>query len=433
MKIIDTNLNFEIEKFKKPLGFKGKFLTGSWQVVSYLESEDNFSIGLGTQSVLWSDSNVFSENSESGGNALMFVVTQYALRLLKGREIKNPVEMLEEIFQDVHNYAKKITGRNDLKETFTLNSLVSVDNALWILYAKENNKLNFFEMIPEEYKEYFKYRHKKISCIPLISYVVSIEEIERMVNEGFFVLKIKIGSDPDNDGDREKMLKWDMERIKIIHEKFKNYECQYTKNGKLPYYFDANGRYDKKERLLKLIDFIDKIGALEQVIIIEEPFPEEIEIDISDIPLRIVADESAHTDKNVIERNQMGYKGVALKPIAKTLSMTLKILKEAENRNMDYFCADLTVTPIVCEWNKIFSSGIKTFSELKIQIVESNGFQYYKNWEKILKYHPYYGENWIIPLNGTFNLNDKFYRVSGGIFETSEHYKKLVVQKKEWK
>lgn len=427
MRIIETNLNFEIENFKKPLGFKGKFVNGTWQVITYLRSENNFSIGIGTQSVLWSDSDVFAENSESGGNALMFATTQYALKLLKNERIENPLKTLENIFEEVHNYAKRITGKKNLRETFTLNSLVSVDNALWILYAKENKINNFFDMIPEDYKEIFNFRHKKIACIPLISYAVSIEEIEEMVKNGFFVLKIKIGSDPENDGDREKMLKWDMERIKKIHEKFKNYETPYTKNGKLPYYFDANGRYDTKERLLKLIDFIEKIGALEQVIIIEEPFPEELEVDISDIPVRIVADESAHTDKNVVERSQMGYKGIALKPIAKTLSMTLKILKEAEKRRMDYFCADLTVIPVLCEWNKIFASGIKTFPELKIQIVESNGFQYYKNWENLVEYHPFYGKKWVLPENGIFNLDEEFYKVSGGIFEVPLHYKNLVM------
>ncbi|MCM8771664.1 MAG: L-alanine-DL-glutamate epimerase [Candidatus Omnitrophica bacterium] len=429
MKIQNTDLSFEIEEFKKPLGFKGKFLTGAWQSIVYLESENNYSIGLGTQSVLWADSNVFSENSEEGGNALMFSTTQYALKILKDIEIENPVEIFDYIFKEVHKYAKKITGRNDLRETFTLNSLVPVDNALWILYAKEKKINNFFDMIPEKYKYPFKYRHQKIACVPLISYAISLEEIEKMINEGFFVLKIKIGSDPANDGDREKMLNWDKERIRTIHEKFKNYTISFTKNGKIPYYFDANGRYDSKDRLMRLIDFLDKIKALEQVIVIEEPFPENMEIDISDIPVRIVADESAHTDKDVIKRSQMGYKGVALKPIAKTLSMTLKIINEAEKRNMDYFCADLTVIPVLVEWNKIFSSGIKTLPELKIPIVESNGFQYYKNWEKLLEYHPFYGKKWVLPENGIFNLNEEFFKVSGGIFETSEHYKKIFIQK----
>ncbi len=427
MRIKKINLNFEVEPFKKPLGFKGNFLTGLWQVVSYIETENNYGIGIGTQSVLWSDADVFSKNTPAGGDALMFTTTQYALNLLKGQKIKNPVEAIENIFDEVHNYAKKITGKKNLRKTFTLNSLVSLDNALWVVYAKEKGKEDFLEMLPSIYRKNFKYKHKKVACIPLISYSVSINEIEKMLKKGYFVLKIKIGSDPEKDGDREKMLKWDMERIKSIHERFKDYSTPYTKTGKLPYYFDANGRYDSKERLQRLIDYLDKIGALSQVIVIEEPFPEDMEIDVSDFPVRIVADESAHTEKEVIKRSQMGYRGIALKPIAKTLSMTLKILNESEKRGMDYFCADLTVIPVIAEWNKNFSARIRPLPEMKIQMVESNGFQYYKNWKKLLSYHPFYGKKWVEPEKGLFHLNDDFYKKNGGIFTTPRHYQNLVI------
>ena len=54
MRIKKINLNFEIEPFKKPLGFKGNFLTGAWQVISYIETENSYGIGIGTQSVLLS-------------------------------------------------------------------------------------------------------------------------------------------------------------------------------------------------------------------------------------------------------------------------------------------------------------------------------------------------------------------------------------------
>lgn len=426
MRIKKVNLNFEVEPFKKPLGFKGNFLTGAWQVISYIESENTYGIGIGSQSVLWSDAGVFAENTSSGGDALMFATTQFALKLLKGQRVINPVKTIDEIFEEVHKYAKKITGKKDLRKTFTLNSLVSVDNALWTLYAKEKGKQDFLEMLPLKYRKNLKYRYNKLACIPLISYSVSISEIEKMLKEGYFVLKIKIGSDPEKDGDREKMLKWDMERIKSIHERFKNYTTPYTKSGKLPYYFDANGRYDSKERLQRLIDFIDKIGALSQVIIIEEPFPEDMEIDVSDLPVRIVADESAHTDEEVIKRSQLGYRGIALKPIAKTLSMTLKILNESEKRGLDYFCADLTVIPYLLEWNKNVAARIKSLPEMKIQMVESNGFQYYKNWKKLLSYSPFYGRKWVGTENGLFHLDSDFYKKSGGIFNPPAHYEKLV-------
>ena len=52
-------------------------------------------------------------------------------------EFQNPISLQEEILDEIHHYGK-ITGKPDLRKTFTLNALVPVDNALWLLYAKEN-------------------------------------------------------------------------------------------------------------------------------------------------------------------------------------------------------------------------------------------------------------------------------------------------------
>jgi L-alanine-DL-glutamate epimerase-like enolase superfamily enzyme len=426
LQIRRTNLNFVPEPFKVALGFKGGYMTGAWQTFVCLETEDNYGIGIGTQNVLWSDAAVFSSHSEAGGNALMFSITEYAAGLLKDREIKNPVTVLEEILEEVHSFAKKITGRDNLRKTFTLNALVPLDNALWVLYAKENGIKDFYQMIPEKYRGPLQYKHPLVACIPLMSYGVPIDDIGKAIDEGFFTLKIKIGCDPDKDGDPEKMLKWDMGRIKNIHERFGDLTTEYTRNGKLPYYFDANGRYDSRERLLRLIEFIDKLGALDRVIIMEEPFPEDMEVDVGEFPVRVVADESAHTQEDTLKRSQMGYRGVALKPIAKTLSMTLKILKEAEKNDMDYFCADLTVIPPLVEWNKNLACRLKPLPELKIPVVESNGRQHYRNWDRLISHHPFPEAEWASPVNGIFKLNEDFYEKSGGIFKSSEYYEKLV-------
>jgi len=174
------------------------------------------------------------------------------------------------------------------------------------------------------------------------------------------------------------------------------------------------------------VDFIDKIGALERVIIMEEPFPEDLEVDVNDIPVRIVADESAHTREDTLKRSQMGYKGVALKPIAKTLSMTLKILNEAEKNNMDYFCADLTVIPPLIEWNKNLACRLKPLPGLKIPVVESNGHQNYRDWEKLVSRHPFPCAAWTSPVKGVYRLDDDFYEKNGGILDISEYYEKTV-------
>ncbi|HNS33266.1 MAG TPA: enolase C-terminal domain-like protein [bacterium] len=426
MKIKKVNLNFEIEPLKTALGFKGGYLSSLWQTAVCLESAGNDAIGLGTQSILWSDASVFSSHSEAGGNILMSAVTEYAANLLKEMEIENPITAQEEILEEVHSYASNITGKKDLRKTFTLNALVALDNALWILFAKENNLRDFYTMIPEKYRKPLAYRHPSVACIPLVSYGVPLEDIGKSIDEGFFTLKIKIGSDPDKDGDRDKMLEWDKARIKSIHERFSGVRTKYTDNGKLPYYFDANGRYDSRERLWKLVDFIDKIGALEQVAIIEEPFPEDLKFDVRDFPVKIIADESAHTEKDTAERASLGYRGVALKPIAKTLSMTLKILNEAEKNGMEYFCADLTVIPPLLEWNKNIACRLKPYKGFRIPILESNGHQNYRNWEDLLARHPMAGSEWISPRKGIFMLGEDFYRTSGGIYETPGHYGKLV-------
>ena len=64
-----VNANFEREPLY-PYRFKGSAIAEAWQPAAYLESASgNSAIGLGTQSVLWSDATVFLNHSVSGGNA----------------------------------------------------------------------------------------------------------------------------------------------------------------------------------------------------------------------------------------------------------------------------------------------------------------------------------------------------------------------------
>ena len=427
IQIEKVNCNFEREPLLRPFGFKGGYMIEVWQTISYIESSSgNFGIGLGTQSVLWSDALVFSSHSEEEGNKLMFALTEFALKKIKGMSYTSPIELLEEILPDVHEYGKKITNNPDLRLTFVLNALVSVDNALWMLFARENNIKSFDEMIPEEYKSSLSHRHKQLASIPLMAYAIPLNEIIDAVNEGYFFLKVKIGSDPDKDGDREKMLQWDMKRIQEIHKAVGNKEVSYTKDGKIPYYFDANGRYDSKERLLRLLGHAKKIGVFDRIAIMEEPFPEEFEEDVSDLGVRIAADESAHSDRDASKRIQMGYGAIALKPIAKTLSMSLKVAKVAHEAGVPCFCADLTVIPILVDWNKNVAARLGPLPGMNIGVLETNGHQNYKRWNDLLKFHPCYGAEWTKTKNGLFSLGDDFYNKSGGIFQISQHYKNLV-------
>jgi L-alanine-DL-glutamate epimerase-like enolase superfamily enzyme len=417
IKHVDSN--FEREPLIRPFGFKGGYMTEIWQTASLLESDSGIrKVGLCSQSVLWSDARVFAKYSESGGNALMYAMTEYALSLLKDKVFTNPIKLLEEISGPVYDYGKKITNNDQLRKTFALNALVGVDNAAWLLYAKENNITTFDKMIPEDYRSALSHHHKQVASIPLMAYTIPIEEIKQAVDDGYFFMKIKIGQP----GSQQEMLEKDKQRLSAIHNAIGHVTTKHTENGKIPYYFDANGRYENKETLLKLLDHADKIKALDQIAVIEEPFPEEKDILVGDIGLRIAADESAHTDRDAIKRIQMGYNAIALKAIAKTLSMTLKIAKVAAEKNVPCFCADLTVIPILVEWNKAVASRLAPFPGLNLGLLETNGHQNYKNWENLVSYHPYPDAPWRLTTNGLFNLNEDYYQKSGGIFEDSKHY-----------
>ena len=423
IKVQGVSSNFEREPLIRPFGFKGGYMTEIWQSIAYMQSESgNHSIGLCSQSVLWSDASVFATHSESGGNSLMYAMTERAMQMVKGESFTSPVELLDALYPEIYEYGKKVTGNPVLRKTFALNALVAPDNAAWLLFARENNLSTFDDLIPEPYKPALSHRHNKVAGIPLMAYTIPIDEIKAATDQGYFFMKIKIGQP----GTQSEMLEKDKARLSAIHQAIGGVRTAYTRNGKLPYYFDANGRYESKETLLKLIDHAKKIGAFDQIAIIEEPFPEELEIDVHDIPVRLAADESAHTVEDALKRIEMGYKAMALKAIAKTLSMTMKIAQAAFEKSIPCFCADLTVNPVLVEWNKNVASRLASFPGIgNLGLVESNGHQNYKNWEIMKSYHPQVNGNWVDVKKGVYELDDEFYRSGGGIFDPMPHYEEM--------
>lgn len=427
LKIKNTNINYIQEKLKAPFGFKGGYVDNLWNVVVKAEGEADFGVGLGIQSVLWSDAEVFKANTPEAGNQFMYDISKYAAKLICGATFENPMDAIYSIFDKVYEYGKKITNNSNLRKTFALNALVPVDNALWQLYGRERGTEDFLSLIDDEYKAPLLNKADKLCNIPLVTYNMTIDDVLKLVNDGFFFLKIKIGSNPDGSGSMEKMLEWDKQRLFEIHNAVKDIKTEYTESGHIPYYFDANGRYDSKERLKEFIDYAEEIGALERIAIIEEPFPEEYKVDVSDLNVRIAADESAHSYEDAIERINLGYRAIALKPIAKTMSESIKILKEAHKRNIPCFCADLTVNLVMVEFNKNVAARIDKFPGIKIGILESNGMQNYTNWEEMQSYHPMYNKaDYIKQKNGIFTLDEDFYKISGGIFRDSEYYNSIV-------
>ena len=401
-------------------------MTELWQTAASLRSSTGeVGLGLGTQSVLWSDPQVFAEHPEHDSNALMAAVTQRALEMAHGLSFVTPPDLLAAILPEVYAYARKITGRPDLRLTFALNALVPLDNAAWMLYGRERRLTGFTNWVGPRYAGLFGEQQSQLGCIPLVSYGVSIETATRWARGGHCLLKIKVGSDPDKDGDPDKMLAWDQQRLSAIHDAVGTVETPYTVTGHPAYYLDANGRYDTRERLLRLLDYAESIGARERILMIEEPFAEDSELDVSDLGVTVAADESAHSAKHVRDRLQLGYGMIALKPIAKTLSMSLEMAAAAAGKGVPCFCADLTVNPILVEWNKVVAAHLRPLPGLNIGVFETNGDANYKNWAAMCGYHPFAGRRWTRPLAGRFELDDEFFGTMGGILTPAPHYLSL--------
>lgn len=422
IRIKNVNLGFEREALN-PYRFKGSEIREAWQVAAMLESDSGIrKVGLGGQSVLWSDSTVFANHTVSGGNSLMFAMTERALQMMKGNSFSDPNDLLDQLLPEVYAYGQKITGNKDLRKTFALNALVPVDNAAWMLYAAENNLKNFDDMIPEKYRPGLSYRNKKVGSMPSFSVGVDIKKINEAADQDYFILKLKIGSA----GTQREMLEKDIAFLTAVHKAIGHRETPYTKNGKIPYYFDANERYDEKDTLHRFLDHAKKIGAFEQIAVIEEPFGERNTSHVGDFGLTIAADESAHTVEDAAERMEQGYSAMAVKAVAKTLSMTMRITQLAHEKKVPCFCADLTVNPILVDWNKNVAARLEPFPELSIGLIETNGHQYYKTWNRMLSYHPQAKGSWVQTQKGVYVTDDSFYQTSAGILENSPHYLELV-------
>lgn len=424
IRVVNTGAEFEREKLNGPFGFKGAYLSELWQAVSKLKAASGESaIGVATQSILYADADLFVNNTEPGGNALMFVLVNEALKLVKETPFQHPVELMEKIMPALQETAKRVTGKEDLNLNFIYNAMVSIDNAAWLLYAKENGITSFDDMVLAPYRAALQHHNKQIAIMYQVPYDMPMSHLVNAMKEGYFVIKIKTGFP----GSQEVMLARDMERLTQIHQTLKDYRTPHTANGKLIYTMDANGRYETKSLLLKYLDHAKQIGALDQVLLYEEPFVGSNEEEVGDLGIRIAADESVHIVTDAEKRIAQGYSALVLKGIAKTLSQSMKIAAFAQKFNIPCLCADLTVNPVLVEWHKNLAARIAPFPGIGMGLMETNGDLNYENWEKMTAYQKLAGASWMQRKNGVFELNQDFYNTSGGIYEVPRHYEEMFI------
>lgn len=428
-KIKNASVGFVREELCSPFGFKGAAVTSLRQVAVRLETESgNYGTGVGVFSTLWSDSEVFARFGEEQSNEYMLEITKKAVKLLCGRSLANPIDTITALIPELYDFAKKLTDTPELKKTFVLNALVPVDFALWQIYARSNHTEDFMELCEAFVGRAFSHRHSMLAGIPLITYGTSAAQVQELAENGVSIAKIKIGNDPNKNGSVSEMLAWDQARLAELHHILRKYNTPHTQNGKIAYYLDANGRYPDCETLHKFLQNAEEIGAKEHIVMLEEPFPEGSNFDVSEFSVPIAADESAHSVEDVANLISLGYSLITLKPIAKTLSISLLMLDYAYAHKIPCFTADLTVNPLMVDWNKSVAARLAPIPGMKIGILESNGAQNYKRWEEMCLQHPCASASWIHPDMGVYHLGEEFYKQNGGIFKECAYYTSLAGQ-----
>lgn len=103
-----------------------------WQSASLVETASGQrKIGLATQNVLYDDADVYATCSEAGANALLFGLTDQALRMMRDVPFQTPIDLMDQLLEPIHKAGIQLTGRPTLNKLFTLNALVGPDNAAW--------------------------------------------------------------------------------------------------------------------------------------------------------------------------------------------------------------------------------------------------------------------------------------------------------------
>jgi L-alanine-DL-glutamate epimerase-like enolase superfamily enzyme len=423
MKITETQLEIQREPFARPFGFKGSAFHEKWNMVVRLRDDrDNEVVGIGGLAVLWSDPDVFSAHTEVGGNLLQASILEFALQHIDGKEYDDPPSMLGDVLPHAYAYGCAITGNNALRLTFVLIALVALDNASWLLFAVENGVDSFDNIIPPWAEDHLSNRQEAVATVPAVGYTLPMDELDGILNAGAYVLKIKIGQS----GDHAEMVAKDKAWLSQIHDLACTHRTEMTESGDVLYYLDANGRYTEKDGMRELLDHAEAIGALDRVILIEEPFDESVQVGVNDMPARFAADESVHTIEDVHRRAEQGYGALAIKPAGKTMSLAFEMVKAGRDLGMECFVADNACVPVLVEWNKNIAARLPAFPGLKGGLMESNGPENYATWDSLLSDYPLPDAGWLRPKDGAFRLTDDYYDRSGGIFETPTSYANLL-------
>ncbi|MBW3001683.1 hypothetical protein KY338_00815 [Candidatus Woesearchaeota archaeon] len=251
-------------------------------------------------------------------------------------EILEKIKIPSEIFENIQNFKLFIIKNAEFKKNEFARS--ALECAYFDLLAKEK-KIDFSELIATLLDEEIKTNRKDIQLIGnigLVSKEETLEKIKKYADEGFKVIKIKIG----------KKVNEDIEKIKSVSEVFPTVKLR----------LDANEGYSIEDALI-FCRFIKQnqinIEYLEQPI--QRNNLDELARIRKETQVPILLDEDIYNKKNLlkaIEKNALdGFKSKLFKS---GIFETIELAKIAKDNNIDFV------------WGNGVETQIGAFAELKL-------------------------------------------------------------------
>ncbi|MEK6808866.1 MAG: enolase C-terminal domain-like protein, partial [Nanoarchaeota archaeon] len=271
-----------------------------------------------------------------------------------------------------------------------------IDNAIWEAFA-DMQGISVFECLHRNYSKFLNPPRNEIRVLHTVGggdiiYNSEVKEsykdgvpqtLEAWIKEeGLSAFKIKLKGNPDADSDR-------IERIYALANDIP--DLRYFR-----YSLDANESYDIT-RLKKLMDWLSKKPFFGALLFVEQPLSryskEQIPESIKEYGKPIVADESLVRVDDVYSVYNLGYTGIALKPIARGYSVTFQQIPIASNLGMYLTVQDLTSNNEALRIHLDFARRIGSSEDC----VEANARQYVSTQDRDSNYaHLYNVKNGVI-------------------------------------
>ncbi len=434
------------------MGFAGGSMSGFWQSAVAIQTTGGYiGASYGTQNPLWCSKQLYGAlqgqhgpvKGERLANELMYALTKEVLTALAEQDISAPEEAMLRAISDpaiadtVRAFYRKNGLQGELPFTYILNAAVAPDLAVWMATSQARGIDNFNDLTGHR----LSHRAERVAVIPLVSYGIREAQIEDLIDQGYRIFKTKMGAYDDryekgSVEDFMNMMKVDREKLQLVSRLTESLETDLTEDGRVPLYLDFNGRIPSDDRGVNLLqaymEVAASVNALDRIIVVEEPFEDmksmgsqfDVFRDFMDrYGVTIVADECAHSAEDVRELLALGCRGFALKPAAKTLTETLRMIdiitghNDANPDDNAYcFCADLTVVPSLVEWNLHVQARLPPWPGLAegVRMLESNWMQHYLYRNRLPERYP--ASEVASPEGGVFLPTAEWFRTGGRIF-----------------